>query len=211
MAFLVFEGLDGSGKSSLMKSLVQHLERAQISWIQTREPGGTRLGDEIRELLLRQGSEVPHPRTELLLYEASRAQHVECFIKPHLVEKKWVLCDRYSASSIAFQGGGRAISMAEVQWLNRFATQDLQADLTILLDLPVSVANKRQQNRQKQTGQSADRMESEHHSFHEKVRHSFLQQADEAPDRWLVLSAEKTPQELENALIAELRRRQWLP
>ena len=210
MAFIVFEGLDGSGKTSLMRELTKQLDGLNIAWVETREPGGTRLGDEIRELLLRQGSEIPHPRTELLLYEASRAQHVETFIRPNLGQKKWVLCDRYSASSLAFQGGGRAISTEEVIWLNRFATQGLQADLTILLDLSVEISMKRQKNRQIQTGQPADRIESENMAFHEKVRQSFLDQARQEPNRWLVLSAEKSPQELSLELHHELRLRRWL-
>jgi dTMP kinase len=210
MAFIVFEGLDGSGKTSLMRDLIKQLNRLQIPWVETREPGGTGLGDEIRELLLRKGLEVPHPRTELLLYEASRAQHVESFIKPNLAKKKWVLCDRYSASSLAFQGGGRAISSEEVLWLNRFATQGLKADLTVLLDLPVEVSLQRQKKRELLTGQVADRIESEGMAFHEKVRQSFLQQASQDSDCWLVLSAEKSPEELSLALHDELRLRKWL-
>lgn len=211
MAFIVFEGLDGAGKTSLMRELIKQLNGLSIAWVETREPGGTRLGDEIRELLLRRGSEVPHPRTELLLYEASRAQHVESFIKPNLQQNKWVLCDRYSASSLAFQGGGRAISSEDVVWLNRFATQGLQADLTVLLDLSVEISMKRQKNRQIQTGQPADRIESESMVFHEKVRQSFLDQARQDPEHWLVLSAEKSPQELSHELHHELRLRRWLP
>lgn len=210
MAFLVFEGLDGSGKSSLIEALGLYLTQAKINWVKTREPGGTNLGNEIRELLLRHGAEVPHPRTELLLYEASRAQHVENFIKPQLAQKNWVLCDRYSASSVAFQGGGRDISVQQVQWLNQFATDQLQADLTVLLDLPVEISVQRQQNRQQVTGQSADRIESESEKFHNKVRQSFLQQAQQDPQNWLILSAEKTPAELIEQLLSVLRLRKWL-
>lgn len=210
MAFLVFEGLDGSGKSSLIEALVRNLNQQQISWVKTREPGGSLLGDEIREMLLRRGSEVPHPRTELLLYEAARAQHVETFVKPHLAKKEWVLCDRYSASSIAFQGGGREISLEQVVWLNQFATQGLEADLTVLLDLPVATSLQRQMQRQNATGQKADRMESENQDFHVKVRNSFLLQAQKNPEKWLMLSAEKSPGELESRLLQELRIRKWL-
>ena len=114
MFFVVFEGLDGSGKSSLMKRLEAHLKNLKQDLIMTREPGGTAVGDEIREIILKKQAEPPSPRTELLLYQASRAQHVDLVIRPALAQKKWVLCDRFSASSIAFQGGGRGISLARV-------------------------------------------------------------------------------------------------
>lgn len=209
MAFIVFEGLDGSGKSSLMRALGQHLTEKKIPWVETREPGGTVLGDEIRQLLLRRNGEVPHPRTELLLYQASRAQHVELFIRPQLAQNKWVLCDRFSASSVAFQGGGREISEDQVHWLNQFSTHGLEADLTILLDLPVEVSQERQKKRQAETGQAADRMESESQIFHEKVRASFLKQAQQNSTKWLVLSALKTPEQLAAQMIQVFEQRHW--
>lgn len=211
MAFIVFEGLDGSGKSSLMGALSLYLSQRQIPWMQTREPGGTHLGDEIRKLLLQKGAEAPQARTELLLYEASRAQLVELVIKPELANKKWVLCDRFTASSVAFQGGGREITRSSVDWLNQFATAGLRPDLVILLDLPVEVSQERQKKRQMETGQTADRMESENQDFHEKVRQSFLQQAKEVPQDWLILSALKTPDVLAQEMISELKTRGFLP
>src|SRR5688572_24382644 len=108
--FLVFEGLDGSGKSSLMKSLEDHLSTKGIAFHRTREPGGTRLGSSLRPLILSKDGPSPVPRAELLMYEADRAQHVEEIIRPTLAKGVWVISDRYSASSLAFQAGGRAIS-----------------------------------------------------------------------------------------------------
>jgi dTMP kinase len=204
MAFLVFEGLDGSGKSSLMEALEKELLRRQITVHRTREPGGTPLGDEIRNMILRKEGPSPIPRAELLLYEASRAQHVEEVIKPHLQKKHWVLCDRFEASSVAFQGGGREISEIDVMTLNKFATGGLQADLTILLDLSVEESKKRRQGRSQQTGEAEDRIESEADSFHEKVRQGFLKQAHASPDSWLILDARKTPGQLFEELLQSL-------
>ena len=107
MRFLSFEGIDSSGKSTLKRGLERHLEALHIPFLSTREPGGTPLAEKIRRLLLEETEDVPVPRAELLLYEASRAQNVDKLIKPALLEKKWVLCDRFTASSVAFQAGGR--------------------------------------------------------------------------------------------------------
>lgn len=209
MPFLVFEGLDGSGKSSLMNRLDQELSGKGLAVLRTREPGGTPLGDEIRELLLRSTGPAPVPRTELLLYEASRAQHVEEVIKPALQKQMWVLCDRFTASSIAFQAGGREISEEWVQQLNEFATDSLRIDLTILLDLSVDESRRRRNNRSSASGVAEDRMESEADTFHERVRHSFLQQAKESPERWLVLDAALSPDQLIARLMNHLRSQTW--
>ncbi|MDG0817952.1 dTMP kinase [Bdellovibrio svalbardensis] len=207
MAFLVFEGLDGSGKSSLMRALEKELERRAISFHRTREPGGTPLGDEIREMILRTQGPSPLPRTELLLYVASRAQHVEEVIRPKLQQNHWILCDRFAASSVAFQGGGRDISETDVVTLNNFATGGLKADLTILLDLSVEESRKRRQGRGEKNGESEDRIESEADTFHEKVRQSFLKQAKQDPQGWLVLDARETPEGLYLQLLNALQER----
>lgn len=204
MKFIVFEGLDGSGKSSLMAALERELERRGMPFQRTREPGGTPLGDEIRQMILRKEGPSPLPRTELLLYEASRAQHVEQVIRPTLAKGVWVLCDRFSASSVAFQSGGREISEQEVVMLNDFATGGLKADLTVLLDLSVEESRRRRQGRGAQSGESEDRIESEADSFHEKVRQSFLKQAREDEKGWLVLNAQETPEVLFQQLLKSL-------
>ncbi|WP_413944219.1 dTMP kinase [Bdellovibrio sp. HCB-162] len=204
MKFLVFEGLDGSGKSSLMMALERELQKRQISFHRTREPGGTPLGDEIRNMILRTEGPSPLARAELLLYEASRAQHVEQVIRPKLNQGVWVLCDRFAASSVAFQGGGRDISEKDVVMLNNFATGGLKADLTILLDLSVEESRRRRQGRGAQNGESEDRIESEADSFHEKVRQSFLKQAREDAGSWLVLNAQETPEVLFQQLLKAL-------
>ncbi|AZZ35971.1 dTMP kinase [Bdellovibrio sp. qaytius] len=210
MFFVVFEGLDGSGKSSLMKRLESHLKNQGTDLIMTREPGGTTVGDEIREIILKKQAQPPSSRTELLLYQASRSQHVDLVIRPALAAKKWVLCDRFSASSIAFQGGGRGISLDQVVWLNNFSTDMLKPDLTVLLDLSVEDSKKRRTNRENQTATSEDRIEAEADSFHEKVRKGFLDQAHADPKNWLVLNAAHTPEELYQELVKNLTERQWL-
>lgn len=210
MFFLAFEGLDGSGKSSLMNQLQNHLSNNKLSFLKTREPGGTQIGDQLRNIILSKTSEVPSPRTELLLYEASRAQHVELIIKPALDNKQWVLCDRFTASSVAFQGGGRQISEDQVNWLNDFATNYLKPDLNILLDLTVEESMKRRHKRVLEVGEAEDRMESEAESFHKRVREGFLKQAVKHPDEWLVLDASQTQEKLQQILINELKSRKWL-
>lgn len=209
MAFIVFEGLDGSGKTTLIKKLSKLLDQRSISHIITREPGGTTLGDELREIILRKGGDAPCPRAELLLYEAGRAQHVDKKIKPALEKNQWVLCDRYTASSIAFQAGGRNLKTEDVEWLNRFATAHLAPDLFVLLDLTVDESEKRRDNRQKETKTEADRMESEKKDFHERTRQGYLNEAKKDPSRWLILDAAKTPDELFQILEEKLRS-QWL-
>ncbi len=210
MIFLVFEGLDGSGKSSLMKQLEQCLDIKKIDYIKTREPGGTVVGDDIREIILQKSEAPPTARTELLLYQASRAQHVDLVIKPALQNKKWVLCDRFSASSVAFQAGGRNISRTEVEWLNAFSTNNLKPNLQILLDLPVEESKKRRTNRASQEGVAEDRIEAEAGDFHHRVRDGFLAQAKAAPKEWLVLDAAHTQEKLIQELLQALRSRQWL-
>jgi len=209
MPLIVFEGLDGSGKSSLMSALEQELKIKNTPCLRTREPGGTKLGDEIREIILRTEGASPTARTELLLYEASRAQHVDEVIRPHLQKKYWILCDRFTASSIAFQAGGRSISEEWVEQLNHFATDGVSADLTVLLDLSVEESRKRRSQRESMSGSRQDRIESEADSFHERVRSSFLAQANQNPDRWLVLDASQTPEVLIEKLKNYIRSLGW--
>lgn len=210
MKFIVFEGLDGSGKSSLMAALERELQTRAINFLRTREPGGTPLGDEIRNMILRKEGPAPTPRTELLLYEASRSQHVDQVIRPALNAGTWVLCDRFAASSVAFQSGGRAISEADVVMLNTFATGGLKADVTVLLDLSVEESRRRRQGRGAVTGETEDRIESEADAFHENVRQSFLKQSREDAASWIVLDARETPEVLFKQLLQSLTERKVL-
>ena len=207
--FLVFEGLDGSGKSTLIRGLERELTMRGQKFRLTREPGGTPLAEEIRKLVLRTGEEVPVPATELLLYAASRAQHVAGVIQPSLAKGEWVLCDRFSASSVSFQSFARGVDRSTVDWLNTFAQQSTIPDLNILVDVTVDESERRQAKRQ-DTGQKADRMESEKRDFHEAVRRGYLAQAKESPAAWLVLDGTLTPDALCAALIEKLEARGWL-
>ena len=210
MPLIVFEGLDGSGKSSLMGALEAELQKKNVPVLRTREPGGTALGDEIRNLILRLNGPTPTPRTELLLYEASRAQHVDEVIRPAIKKNYWVLCDRFTASSVAFQAGGREIAEEWVERLNEFATDGVQPELTVLLDLSVEESRRRRTSRSAGRGGAEDRIESEADTFHNRVRASFLNQAKSKADKWLVLNAALTPAELLDQLLDHLRSLTWL-
>lgn len=210
MPFIVFEGLDGSGKSTLMGLLLKELDNQKINYVTIREPGGTPLGDKLRDLIVNKGETAPVPRAELLLYEASRAQLVETLIEPKLKEKNWVLSDRFSASSIAFQCGGRFLDRKDVEWLNQFATKGLEPDLYILLDISVEESKQRRQNRALQFGLEEDRIESEKNEFHQRVRDAFLQLAKETPERWLVIAAFLSSEEMLKQVMQKLKARGWL-
>lgn len=210
MAFIVFEGLDGSGKSTLMRMLSDYLKAQQKNFIVTREPGGTPLAEEIRGLLLRRGVEAPVARTEVLLYQASRAQHVDGVIEPALKKGQWVLCDRFFASTIAFQCFARGLERQDIDWLNRYATNNRSPHLTVLLDLPVVDSLSRIQQRNLKLGSESDRMEAEKLSFHEAVRRGYLEQAKEQSEGWLVLDAKNSPEQLFQQLLETLVSRKWL-
>lgn len=210
MAFIVFEGLDGSGKSTLMNRLSQTLLEHKIDHDLTREPGGTDLGDKLRHLIVSKGPHAPTPRAELLMYEASRAHLVETWIKPRLEKGKWILSDRFAASSLAFQAGGRSIKEDDVLWLNQFATFGLEPDLYILLDISVEESKRRRHQRQVKTGVAEDRIEAEKDDFHRRVREQFLKLAKKNPQQWFILSAEWTTDEMLTQVIGRLKDDQWL-
>lgn len=205
--FLSFEGLDGSGKSTLIQGLRSQLETLGRRVTVTREPGGTQLAEDIRNLILRTGHESPHARTEILLYEASRAQHVEGVIRPALEQGAWVLCDRFSESTVAFQCFARGLDRGKVDWLNRFAEDGVRPSVVVLLDLTVEASRRRQNKRQNQIGSGPDRMEQEADEFHNRVRNGFLAQAKEEPERWLVLNAERSADQLLTDLIEGLEKK----
>lgn len=207
--FLVFEGLDGSGKSTLIQFLTQEIAACGHKFTLTREPGGTPLAEEIRHLLLRTEKESPVAPTELLLYAASRAQHVAKVIRPAIENGIWVICDRFTASTVAFQCFARGLSRSDTDWLNQFAIQGTSPDLTILLDISVEESARRQTGRVS-GGQSKDRMESEPSTFHESVRQGYLAQAKESPAAWLVLDARQTPEQLRDEVLRNLKERGWL-
>lgn len=203
MPFIVFEGLDGAGKSTLISGIADELRERGKPCIHTREPGGTPLGEEVREILLRTKGDPPAPIAELFLYEAARHQHIQRIIQPALKGGKWVLCDRFTASTIAFQVGGRGLNLETVEKLNRLATENLEPDLVVLVDLPEDEAQKRI------AGRTRDRFESEKEDFHRRVRQSYLDQAA-SKSNWLVLDGSKAPGELKAAVLSYFTAREWL-
>lgn len=189
--FITFEGPEGSGKSTHIKLLKAFLEARGIEVVMTREPGGTPLGEEIRKILQHDHSEAPVPHAEVLLFLASRAQHVERLIRPALAQGKWVLCDRFDDSTFAYQGYGRGFSMDGLRAVNAFAVSGLRPDLTVLLDVAPQTSRERLAARQATTATAPDRIEREAAAFHEKVRNGFLALAAEEPDRIAVISTER--------------------
>lgn len=214
--FISFEGLDGSGKSTLIAGVKRALESAGLKVLVTREPGGTALAEEIRHLILRTGDEAPVAATEILLYEASRAQHVAKVIQPAINSGIVVLCDRFSESTVAFQCFARGLSRTDVDRLNRFAEQGVRPELVVLLDLTVSESRRRQsiraagQKAASQSDASPDRIELEADEFHEKVRQGFLAQVQEDPDRWFVIDAALGADQLLTRVLDDLEKRGWI-
>jgi dTMP kinase len=197
--FITFEGGEGCGKSTQMKILGRRLESADIPFRMLREPGGTRVGEEIRAVLLDTAHAGLDARAELLLYEAARAQLVAEVIEPALEAGEIVVCDRFFDSTTAYQGHGRGLPLDEVASLNLSATGGLVPDVTILLDIDPRIGLERA------TGEGADRLESEDLSFHHAVRDGFLAIAREEPARVRVIDAEGTVDEVADRVMAALR------
>lgn len=196
--FVTFEGGDGAGKTTQAELLGAWCVAQAREVVRTREPGGTALGAEIRRLLLHGGDEIGavDPRAEALLYAADRAQHVATVVRPALERGAAVVQDRYIDSSLAYQGAGRVLDVAEVRALSEWAVQGLWPDLTVLLDLDPELAAERRRAR----GGVADRLEAEADAFHRAVREGFLALALEEPDRYLVLDASRPFAELHVAI-----------
>lgn len=184
--FISFEGGEGAGKSTLIKKIYDHFTQLNKPVILTRAPGGTMTGDLIRHLLLHHDEKDISSRTELFLFLADRAQHVQEVILPALENKKIVLCDRFNDSTVAYQGGARGFEPTWVRKLCHFATQDLEPDLTLYLDIDPAVALKRVQR-------TKDRIEKENISFHQKIRAAYLAIAQQDPKRFHVLDGSQTP------------------
>lgn len=191
--FVAFEGGDGAGKSTQSRLLGEWLEQQGYAVRHTREPGGTTLGREIRDLLLHGEDGSVSPRAEALLFAADRAHHVATLVRPALERGQIVLTDRYLDSSVAYQGAARDLGYDEIRELSLWAVEGLVPDLTVLLDVPAGVGRERR-------GEVHDRLEREADAFHDRVRQGFLDLAAREPDRYAVLDATTPAEELAAAV-----------
>ena len=187
--FVTFEGIDGCGKTTQIEMLSSDLEKENIPCVLIREPGGTDIGEKIRTILLDKANSRMHARTELLLYEAARAQIVEERIKPELSSGKVVICDRFFDSTVAYQGIARDLGLQAVDYLNHWSTAGLAPDITFLLDLDEETAYRRRHGR----SDEEDRLEAEGLAFMKKVREGYLLSSRDQP-RIRVISATDTPE-----------------
>ena len=205
---IVFEGVEGSGKSTQAEMLFQALKREGRPCVLSREPGGTPIGEAIRDILLDNRFQEMHARTELLLYLASRNQHVHEKLLPAIRQGLIAISDRFTDSSLAYQGKGRDLSFQVVSRLNKFATAGLIPDMVIIVDVPPELG------RQRMKGTAPDRLEAEKEHFHEQVRAAYLQLARRAPKRVRVFDGHQTPAALHEQIRRSaqelLRRRGWL-
>jgi dTMP kinase len=193
--FVTFEGVEGCGKSTQAELLRLELEKEGFRVVYTREPGGTEIGERIRQILLDHRLQRMEPLTELFLYLAARAQNVQELIRPALDNGAIVICDRYADASLAYQGAGREIGSPRVMELNRIATFGLEPDLTVLLDVPVEVGMKRK-SMSVEGATGHDRIEREELDFHSRVREGYLALADQFSDRVVVLDGTLKREEL---------------
>ena len=187
--FISLEGIEGVGKSTQLKFVAKYLRKAGISLTVTREPGGTEVAEAIRALVLQSdfSPETIIPETELLLFFAARAQHIHYVIKPALQRGDWVLCDRFTETSYAYQGGGRGLDLAFIRSLQLWVQQDLKMDTVLLLDAPVDIALRRTHHRK-----TADRIEAEKQDFFTRARASYLERAKQMPDCYHIIDASRS-------------------
>ncbi|MEI6067003.1 MAG: dTMP kinase [Methylococcaceae bacterium] len=194
--FITLEGGEGVGKTTNLIFIKDYLQQHAISVVVTREPGGTVLAEKIRHLLLDKDSEAISEHAELLMIFAARAQHIKHVIEPALVKGVWVLCDRFTDATYAYQGGGRNMRVSTIEWLEHLVQGNLRPDLTVLLDAPVEIGIERARERG-----AFDRFESEKISFFEQVRRAYLLQAELHPERIKLIKANQSLADVQRALI----------
>ena len=201
--FVTFEGPEGSGKTSQIRALADYLHQAGYSVITTREPGGTPIGDQVRSVLTRLDNTAMNPRTEILLFLASRAQLVEELVRPETQAGRIVLCDRYADSTLAYQGYGHGYDLDLLRGLLNFATGGLWPDLTLLLDLDPALGLQRKRN-----SAEWNRLDAYTLAFHQRVRDGFLALASAQPERWVTVDAglprERVQAEIRRILLERL-------
>lgn len=199
--FITLEGGEGVGKSSNLLFIQQFLEQKNIPLRVTREPGGTPIAEKIRSLLLEKSAEILCDQAELLLVFAARAQHLQEVIQPALHKGDWVLCDRFTDATFAYQGGGRGMNLAFIEYLEQAVQGALRPDLTLLLDAPVEVGMQRAQQRGE-----LDRFETEQRAFFERVRQAYLTRAAQEPGRYCVIDASQSLRQVQQQIAQVLER-----
>ena len=204
--FITFEGGEGCGKSTQVKRLKEALEREGVKVLLTREPGGTWLSEEIRRLIKDQATDAPCDRSELLLFLAARAQLVRNVIRPALEAGTWVVSDRFSDSTLAYQGYGRGLPLDILRDMNDFACEGLKPDLTLLLEVSPETARTRMRRREAATNTEADRIELAGDEFHARLRKGFEELAKAEPWRILTIDANGTVDEVWEAVWTSMKR-----
>ncbi|HEX9019309.1 MAG TPA: dTMP kinase [Anaerolineaceae bacterium] len=182
--FITFEGPDGGGKTSQIQALAGFLREKGYHIVTTREPGGTEIGDQVRQILMRLDNTSMHPRTEILLFLAARAQLVEQCIRPELARGTIVLCDRYADSTLAYQGYGHGVDLGQLRLLLNFATGNLWPDLTLLLDIDAEEGLQR-----RRSGGDWNRLDAYALAFHKRVRQGYHEMTRQEPQRWVMIDA----------------------
>jgi len=195
--FITLEGPDGGGKTTQASLLADFLRQRGCDVVATREPGGTAIGDQVGAILSSLDNTAMHPRTEILLFQASRAQHVEQIIRPHLAKGGIVVCDRYADSTLAYQGYGHQVDLERLRLIVDFATGGLKPDLTLLLDIDVEEGLRRRTN----SGEW-NRLDAYALAFHRRVRQGYFELARQEPERWVTVDAGRS----EELVQEELRR-----
>lgn len=203
--FITIEGGEGVGKSTQITALRDYLVSRGLHVHLTREPGGTPRAERIRELLLEHSAEPMPPTCELLLMFAARATHLANLIEPALARGEWIVCDRFTDATYAYQGGGRGVDARHIAWLEDLVQGNLRPDLTILLDAPVDVGVERARQRNAQGG-ADDRFEREQRDFFERVRAAYLERARQAPERFAIIDATGTREQVADAIRRALGR-----
>ena len=203
--FVTFEGIEGCGKTTQIERLSDTLKRQGILLVTTFEPGGTRIGNDIRRILLDNRNVDLSPLAELILYAADRAQHIEEVVKPALDRGKWVICDRFVDATLAYQGAARSQDMRLIQFLNEKSTFGISPDMTFLLDCPVEMGLERAMKRNETLSQQdQDRFERETLDFHAKVRKGYLDLAKEHEERFVIIDASLSMDAMEKEIFKHI-------
>lgn len=201
--FITLEGIEGAGKSTMLNFISEQLQQAGNEVVVTREPGGTRVGEKLREILLDNSNTRLSDDAELLIIFAARAQHLQQVIRPALNAGQYVLCDRFTDASYAYQGGGRNMSTERIRQLEDWVQQGLKPDLTILFDLDVATGLRRAGKRG-----DADRFEQEHVDFFERIRQCYIDRASAEPERFRVIDAASTVDNVKQQILEVLKDKQ---